>query len=174
MLGLFEVSKALMHRPHLRLPLGLGAGSTELQILEVIKNAARTARARHEGGADEFPAHEPAGKRGLSGGEQGYRALDADGRPKTPHVFDKAQNDVQKLMERDGFIRFKQSPLFSDFMKEVRGAQRSRTIPHDSLQTCTRLARARTAESKLGLVVADNSAGTGRGRSTMRRPGGRG
>lgn len=90
------------------------------------------------------------------------------------HVFDKAQNDVQKLMERDGFIRFKQSPLFSDFMKEVRGAQRSRTIPHDSLQTCTRLARARTAESKLGLVVADNSAGTGRGRSTMRRPGGRG
>ena len=39
MLDLFEIIKALMHRPHLLLPLGLGVGSTELQILEVIKKA---------------------------------------------------------------------------------------------------------------------------------------
>ena len=39
MLDLFEIIKALMHRPHLLLPLGLGAGSTELQILNVIKKA---------------------------------------------------------------------------------------------------------------------------------------
>jgi hypothetical protein len=51
MLDLFEIIKTLMHRPHLLLPLGLGAGSTELQILEVIKkadedNSAGTGRGR--------------------------------------------------------------------------------------------------------------------------------
>ena len=61
------------------------------------------------------------------------------------HVFDKAQNDVQKLMERDGFIRFKQSPLFVDFMKEVRGAQRELSLSKWTARftDCARLPRTR-------------------------------
>ena len=48
-----------------------------------------------------------------------------------------------KLMERDGFIRFKQSPLFVDFMKEVRGAQRELSLSKWTARftDCARLPR---------------------------------
>ncbi len=87
MLDLFEIIKTLMHRPHLLLPLGLGAGSTELQILEVIKKADEDSSGyvtKEE--LMSFLLKNQTGKRGLSGMDQGYRALDADGRPKTPQL----------------------------------------------------------------------------------------
>lgn len=51
---------------------------------------------------------------GLQAAEQNTEGAQLDG-----HIFDRAQSDVQKLMERDGFVRFKKSSLFVDFMKEL-------------------------------------------------------
>lgn len=78
-LDLFEIIKALMHRPHLLLPLGLGAGSTELQILEMIKKADEDSSGHvTKEELMSFLIKNQTGKRGIEGMDQGYRAFDSD------------------------------------------------------------------------------------------------
>ena len=87
MLDLFEIIKALMHRPHLLLPLGLGAGSTELQILNVIKKADEDSSGQvTKEELMSFLLKNQTGKRGLSGMDQGYKAFDNDMNHKDPIV----------------------------------------------------------------------------------------
>ena len=87
MLDLFEIIKALMHRPHLLLPLGLGAGSTELQILNVIKKADEDSSGQvTKEELMSFLLKNQTGKRGLSGMDQGYKAFDNDFNHKDPVV----------------------------------------------------------------------------------------
>ena len=65
-----------------------------------------------KGATDPAPSASPVTSN--ANGEQNTEGAQLDG-----HIFDRAQSDVQKLMERDGFVRFKKSSLFVDFMKEL-------------------------------------------------------
>ena len=76
------------------------------------------------------------------GAEEGGRVLDG-------HVFDRAQDDVMKLMARDAFVRFKKSPLFCDFMRE---------LGLNSLRSCTQYCmRERPSDAEQGGVRGDLS-----------------